>query len=63
MKSSVFSNHPSILPISFLFGIVTILILQFVWLSNSYNMMKDELMDKCRQNLREAIDDELYLRI
>lgn len=63
MKSSVFSIHPSILPISFLFGIVTILILQFVWLSNSYNMMKDELMDKCRQNLREAIDDELYLRI
>lgn len=63
MKSSVFSNHPSIIPISFLFGIVTILILQFVWLSNSYNMMKDELMDKCRQNLREAIDDELYLRI
>lgn len=63
MKSSVFSNHPSILPISFLFGIVTILILQFVWLSNSYNMMKDELMDKCRQNLREAIDDEVYMRI
>lgn len=63
MKSSVFSNHPGILPISFLFGIITILILQFVWLTNSYNMMKDELMDKCRQNLREAIDDELYLRI
>jgi two-component system, OmpR family, phosphate regulon sensor histidine kinase PhoR len=43
-------------------GILLILVLQFLWFTNSYKMIDKEIMEKCKDCLREAIDNEMFER-
>lgn len=44
-------------------GLSTILLVQFVWLANSYNFVKDELKIKSTNMLEQAIMEETFSRL
>jgi len=46
-----------------LVGIIMLLILQFLWFKNAYEMIEKEIIEKCKSNLEEAIDKELFKRL
>lgn len=39
-----------------------LLVLQFLWFKNAYEMIEKEILEKCKLNLEEAIDKEIFLR-
>jgi len=45
-----------------IFGIVLLLTLQYFWVRNAYQMVEGNLMEKSKECLREAIDEEIILR-
>lgn len=49
--------------IASIIGILLLLVLQFLWFKNAYKMVDQEIMEKCKICLREAIDDELFERM
>jgi len=44
-------------------GILLLLLLQYFWVQNAYRMVERDLMEKSKECLREAIDEELYQRL
>ena len=45
-----------------LVGIIALLILQFVWLTNAYEVSEQNLKDKCKLHLKAAIEKEMFMR-
>jgi len=45
-----------------IFGIVLLLTLQYFWVQNAYRMVEMDLMEKSKECLREAIDEEVIIR-
>jgi len=48
--------------IASVFGILLLLVLQILWFSNAYKTVDQEIMDKCKGCLKEAIDTEIFER-
>jgi len=46
-----------------LIGIILLLVLQYMWFMNSYNMIERDILEKCKHSLREAVDDEMFERM
>lgn len=44
-------------------GIMLLLILQYLWFRNSYEMFENDILEKCAQDLRKAVDDEMFERM
>ncbi|OPZ97940.1 MAG: Adaptive-response sensory-kinase SasA [Bacteroidetes bacterium ADurb.Bin416] len=61
MKLNKIINRWVALGISLL-GIVALLILQFIWLKNAYEVSEQNLKDKCKLHLNEAIEQEVFFR-
>lgn len=49
--------------IASIIGILLLMVLQFLWFKNAYKMVDQEMMEKCKICLREAINDELFERM
>jgi len=45
-----------------IFGIILLLTLQYFWLQNAYRMVERDLMEKSKDCLREAIEEEILIR-
>jgi len=45
-----------------LFGIILLLILQYVWFKNSYVLMEHDIIEKSENNLTKAVENELFDR-
>jgi len=45
-----------------IFGIILLLTLQYFWVQNAYEMVERDLMEKSKDCLREAIDEEMEIR-
>ncbi|NLT02567.1 MAG: HAMP domain-containing histidine kinase [Bacteroidales bacterium] len=45
-----------------LVGIISLLILQFVWLTNAYEVSEQNLKDKCKLHLNASIEKEMFMR-
>lgn len=43
-------------------GIILLLVLQFIWFKNAYKMVDQEIMEKCKVCLRDAVDAEMFER-
>jgi len=46
-----------------IFGIILLLILQYVWFKNSYTLMEHDIIGKIETNLYSAIENELFERL
>jgi two-component system phosphate regulon sensor histidine kinase PhoR len=46
-----------------LFGILMLLILQYIWFRNSYIVLEQDIRDKCKTSLIEAVEKDLFNRI
>jgi len=46
-----------------IFGIILLLTLQYFWVQNAYEMVEMDLMEKSKECLREAIDEEIVIRL
>ena len=49
--------------IASILGILLLLVLQFLWFKNAYKMVDQEMMEKCKICLRDAINEELFERM
>lgn len=49
--------------IASIIGIALLLGLQFLWFKNAYEMVDQEMMEKCKISLKEAVDKETFGRI
>lgn len=43
-------------------GILTLLVLQYMWFKNSYSLMEHDILEKSKTILDKSIEDELYIR-
>jgi len=45
-----------------IFGILLLLVLQYIWFKNSYLLMEHDIIEKSDANLKKSIDNELFER-
>jgi len=46
-----------------IFGILLLLVLQYVWFKNSYVLMEHDILKKCEDNIGKSIEEELFERL
>jgi len=44
-------------------GIIALLVLQYIWVNNAYQMVQRDLLEKSKDCLKESVDDELFERV
>lgn len=44
-------------------GILLLLILQYIWFKNSFDLMEHNLLVKCKESIDKAVESELYERL